>query len=143
VQNYIPEGYVEKAFLRGVPGLYADFRIEYRPVLPQNRTVIVRAVGRLPDDQQDPAAAKAVAKQLVSWDLANIGKPVSITVENVLRLRPALFQRLFNVVLGMEAPDIDPQAPVVEVAAQATDLLEAAINGRLTADVRDEAAVKN
>jgi hypothetical protein len=144
MQNFIHDSYNQKAYIKAYPRKYDEMRFEYRPMLSHERTVIVRGISRLPDDQQDPSVAAAMAKRLVVWDITHAGKPVPITAENVLHLQSSLFQRLWEIVADIGEPfDADPKATPAEAVSQGRDLLEAAIAGRLPADVRDEAAVKN
>lgn len=35
VKAYITDGYTEKAFIKGIPGMYEDVHFEYRRWLPQ------------------------------------------------------------------------------------------------------------
>lgn len=143
MQNFISDGYTEKGYIRAVPGLYGELRFEFRPVLPQSRTVLLREIAKRPDQEQEPQVAHVIAKQVVSWDVTNNGQPVPITPANVLRLRPSLFQKLWGIVTNLEPSDLDPKSTPEEAAAQTVDLLEAALNNRLPLDFKQEAAVKN
>ncbi len=121
--NFIPnDGYTEKVYLKGIPRLTSDVRIEVRPMLVEERSVYSRAASSLGPAETNQKAAGVIRERLVSWDLKDAkGQPVPITHENILRLKPALFERLFSIIAGLDAGDEDPEKPSEERKADAAD----------------------
>ena len=60
--------------------------------------------------------------KILSWNVQHDGKTVDITEANLLRLNRRLFQRLFAIVLGVDAYDDDPLASREERAELARDV---------------------
>src|SRR5262245_30308487 len=115
--NYISDGFTESAFLKGVARLYDDVRFSYRPLLIDERSEFLDCTGKLSPAQRERETAKLMAGKLVSWDVTDRnGNALPANADNLLRLRPVLFQRLSFVVLGIEAPDEDPNGTPEEQA---------------------------
>lgn len=142
--SYIPDGYTESAYIRAVPRLYNELRFEFRPLLVDQRNIIADAAQKAPPDKADRILAAAVAKRLVSWSLVDSqGNGVPIGEANVLRLKPALFSRVYFIVAGTDASDDDPTWTDAKKSAESSAILEAAIEGRPVGDVKEEADLKN
>lgn len=115
---FIEDGATEKGFCKGREGIYPDFRFVYRPCTWEER----RAFLATPDDQVKAAAGKLLGEKLVSADAVNsAGQPVPVTPANVLKLRPALLERVLLIVLGSLGSDVDPQWPEEDKKAHADD----------------------
>ena len=56
-------------------------------------------------DALDRSRAETVSKHVISWDLKKgSGDLVEVTTDNVLRLNPGLFDRLFAKIVGYPEP---------------------------------------
>jgi len=98
------DGYTEMAYIEAKLGMHGEFRFEYRPLLVEQRSLALRTMNELKDEEQDVVVAKKLASQLTSW---SIDKPVAY--ETVRRLHPAIFYRVWGIVLGTSASDLDPK----------------------------------
>ncbi len=143
--NYIDDGYTEDGYIAAIPGLHGEFRFTFRPMLVAERsTVLGKHVLDLPESQQDITFAKAMASRLKSWSLVDKnGKPVPINQDVAMRLKPALFRRLFAIIAGTEAADPDPLATTVALDQAAEDALAAAVAGTSVRQLTEERDAKN
>lgn len=106
--DYIPEGYTEEGYIREAPGLHGPVRFTFRPMSVVERAALFsQRMLALPEELQDRRCADVLCGQLVSWSVLDAqGEPLALTAENILRLKPALFQRLLAIVSGLEPSDI-------------------------------------
>lgn len=110
VSSYIPDGYTAHGYIAAVPRMYGALRFTYRPMPVDERSVLFDMVERQRDRKKgESMSAKTIQKHLVDWELQYDGAEVKPTWENVLRLQPSLFVRLFNIVVGVDASDDDPE----------------------------------
>ncbi len=103
--DYIEDGYTEKGSLDAEAGIHGAIQFEYRPMMPV-------AQGRLLDTKGEafiPAVAKALCGKegsLKSWSLVDSKKqPVPVSEANILRIKPRLFDKLWQVVAGIRPSD--------------------------------------
>lgn len=110
VLDYVPDdGYTELGFIEAVSGLHGLLRFEYRPFVMAERTKLFTKLQKLPDHEEDLMVAKVLVERLRGWSLEDRdGEPASISLPIVGNLRPALFSRLWGIVSGVFASDIDP-----------------------------------
>jgi hypothetical protein len=143
VLGYIPnDGYTEKGYIAEAKGLHPALRFEFRPVLQSERATYIQAIDELKPPQLKQAEAALVARHVTTWNLGDAkGAPVAVSEAMLSRLKPKLFNRLFQIVMGEEAGDEDPQAAPVE--GRGLDLLEAIRQGTTPGLVRQEADAKN
>lgn len=143
--NYIPDdGYTEKAYIGAKPGFYGEFRFEYRPMLIEERGPLFAAAGKMPSDAYSRKCAAEVAKKLRSWSLVDAkGQPVPVSAANILRLKPTLHDRLFEIVLGLATSDTDPQWDDDHKDAAAEAQYESALTGKSPAEQLEEGALGN
>lgn len=108
ILDYIPEGYTEEGYIREVPGLHGSVRFTFRPMLVVERAALFgQRMLSLSDELQDRRCADVLCGLLVSWSLTDTeGRPLAVTAENILRLKPALFQRMLAIVAGVEPSDL-------------------------------------
>ena len=112
LQAIIDDGYTWRGLIRGEKGMYPDVIIEYRKCTITTRAryndfISRRSDGeRLSQETVERRGAEVLVKQLVSWDVMDNGHAVPVTTENLLRLHPALWNRLYAIVIGMStSPD--------------------------------------
>ncbi len=108
ILDYIPEGYTEEGYIREVPGLHGPVRFTFRPMLVVERAALFgQRMLSMPDELQDRRCADVLCGCLVSWSVTDAeGRPLAVTAENILRLKPALFQRMLAIVSGVEPSDM-------------------------------------
>lgn len=145
VLNYIPDGYTETGYIAEVPRIHGEVRFTFRPMLNEERAIVYgrRAKELSPRELEQQFAAEIVAR-VNEWSLVqDDGSPLAITRENVLRLKPMLFQRLFQIVAGSDASDVDPTWPQEAKAEVADAKIEATLLDRPAGAVLQEHREKN
>lgn len=143
---YIADGYEESGYLREEARLYPAVRFRYRPLLTEERNRLLAENAKLPAGGATRNTAKVLALKVRSWSLTDAaGEPLPVTVETVLRLRPALYERLLGVVFGYHSCDEDPEAKATseEKEQSLADQLAADEQGITVGDAREERDAKN
>ena len=111
-RGYIPDGYTYDGFAAAVPGLYDDFRFKYRPMTPLERQRLLTENGRMTNAEKVVEnTCKALAVKITEWNLQHPDTGERIDVSwKVLQnnIEPALYDRLFGIVAGMEPSSPDP-----------------------------------
>lgn len=118
---------------------HPELRFRYRPLRDAQRKRHLNDNERLSPEDQTTHNAKMLEKQIASW---SAGRPAS--AENIARLNPALLGRLTLIVMGITAPDEDPQTPPKE--SERVPLVEAKVvanNGGSFQGAREAQAEKN
>jgi hypothetical protein len=134
----IEDGYTERGVL-AASGLHPRVEFTYRPMLVEQIGDHFQAAEKLAGKNLRRLVADHIARHVKGWDLKDAkGDPVPLDKDHVLLLRPRLFNRLFSVVVGDEAPDERPGADAAEVDAEVADLLKAAETGRSAVALREE-----
>ncbi len=142
--DFIPDDYNETAYIKETPGIHNAVRFTFRPMLSEERTVIFRKVDSISPEKIDALYVSAMARRIHEWSIKDAaGNPLPVTAENLRRLKPALFFRLWMIVAGMEPPDVDPEAKPAETLAQVDTELQAALEGKPVGMVAEEADRKN
>lgn len=141
MQGYIHDGYTVDGYIAEVKRLHPHLRFTFRPMLIQERAVIIREIQKMDNPvKEETTAAQAISKRVTVWDLKDGGgKVVELTTSKILRAHPALFSRLFQIVLGTVESDEDPEIAEADRNEQADRDLKAALAG----DLPSEADVKN
>lgn len=111
----IEDGWTEAGYIAESPRMHPAVRFQFRPVLVSERSAIAREYDRRPHEVAK-VNAEHLARKLASWNL-----PLPTTADNILRLRPRLFDRLLAVVFGNESSDLDPDASPTAPLAQPFD----------------------
>jgi len=108
--SFVPDdGYTEKGYIKAVPLLHDALRFEFRPFLAEERSKLLREQSELAEEKRDFLIAQAFVAHLVSWDLKDAkGNAIKIDLNIARRLKPALFYRIWAIILGSEASDLDP-----------------------------------
>lgn len=144
--NFIGDGYTEKAYVAPRPGIHGSVSFAFRPMTHEQRSVVYTQVAKGGGDASKAVVA-SVARFIVSWDLCwDDGKEAAVTAENVARLRPALIDRLHDIVSGYAAGDTDPNQVTGERVAgiaHADAEFRALMEGRSVAEVKEAEAAKN
>jgi len=134
---YIHDGYTVNGYIEADERIHAEVRFTYRPVLAQDRSVIMRQIQMANDPRKEEAiAAAAIAGYVKSWDIRKPKEPgsdelvsVPIKASEVLRLNVRLTNRLYRIVMGDSAPDEDPNDIAASGESDAEKELQAALNG--------------
>ncbi len=115
VLAYTPnDGYTEAAYIAEVKRLHPAVRFTFRPIQQQQRMRLMQENGNLKTQSAITAnTCKVVAAAIKSWDLVDVkGGRVPVSGEVIGKLKPALYERLFSIVFGLEPFDEDPEAPL-------------------------------
>lgn len=149
--DYIPtddDGYSEDAYIAPKELVHNAVRFTYRPTPVEERALMID-VNRSVDERRFAVhCSKFLASRIIRWDIVentpNGSVPMPLTVDNVIRLKPALWMRLVNIVIwGTEGGDPDPEWEATKATSDAEVLLEAVLAGKNRADAKLEAQQKN
>lgn len=144
VTHFIPDGYEEPAYIAERPGVHKALRFAYRPMLVEARDTLAIAANKKPKESYHAILAAAMASRIVGWSASDpSGKPLPVTAASILGLRPLLFDRLYSIISGDSAGDIDPQETPEKVDEAAEAALQAAITGIPVQQAKQEANAKN
>lgn len=144
LSGFIEDGQEDDAYLAGVEMVYAPLRFTMRPMGRRDTNAHAAATKDKTDDAYDAITNEWLAKKIVSWDLkTRSGKPVSITAENMGRLKQSLHTRLVAVVWGYQASDVDPQWTQEQRDAYGLLVNEAARLGVTVGQLEEAKAEKN
>lgn len=142
--DYINDGYTEEGYIALVPGLHGELRFTFRPFLVEERSQVTAGLREVKAELHNRKYAIEAAKKVVAWNLTDSGgKAVEVKADNVYRLRPALFDRLIDIMLGMKPSDIDPLATPAKKDAAVEDQFAAALGNVTVGQLTEEAAEKN
>lgn len=138
--NLIPDGYTETGYIAEEPRVHGELRFTYRPMLAEERDGIDKACRNLTVAQQHANYRKVLVAKLKSWDMTDQkGNAAEITDANIRIMRPVLFDRLYNVVAGYRASDVEKSGS--DEGGNIDHLLEAASLGApfgLVTELADE-----
>lgn len=143
--DYIPnDGYTEPGYIQAAQGFHGEFRFTFRPVLVEERAKILAAGSTTAAEEYERMCAAALAKKIVSWELKDkAGNLVAVSAGNILRLKPKLNSRLFGIVTGLEASDIDPLWSDAAKTEAVETKFESALSGQSAGESREEGDEKN
>lgn len=111
--GYLFDGYERQGYIREQPYQFPEVRFIYRVPLARERAIIRHHIANSDPATAEEIAAQATCKYLKSWDFKDHqGKPVQVSPEIMLNnIDPAVFQRVYMVVMGFAPSDIDPKWP--------------------------------
>lgn len=102
--GFIGDGYEVDRYIRPKARVYPAVRLTVRLIETSERTRWSTELDRAGEDERLSLTAEWMAKRIVTWSLG--AKP---TVENIMRLAPALFDRIFAVIWGEDGGDPLPE----------------------------------
>lgn len=126
--SYINDGYTADGYIEEIPRLHQALRFTYRPVLPADRGIYMAEIEKATPRGKEEFRAEIIRRHVPSWDMKNGDEAVPLHKAAILHVHPALFTRLYLIVMGYDAPDAQPDATkldTLDVAAQ----LDAALAG--------------
>lgn len=127
---FIDDGYNKDCLIKAVPGLYPDVRFTFRPATGSESEIIMGQTRREQnDDRNTTFMAQVIAKHVLEWDIKNAkGAQVEITVPNVRKLHPVVFQKVFSSILGL-TPSDDASVQSKESQGDSQIMYEALLQG--------------
>jgi len=142
--HIIPDGYEEPGYIAEQAGLYPEVRFTYRPMRVDDRDTLARASSGKKPSECCKILSAAMANRIASWSVTNAaGLRLPVDAAAILTLRPRLFDRLYMIISGESSSDIDPTAAPQAKNEEAEAALQAAIEGRPAAQIKQEADAKN
>jgi hypothetical protein len=126
LQNaYLEDGYTETGFLAGLPRLHPAVNFEYRPMLVTELAQYSARTAHCSEEAVRREVARWLSIKILEWDVTDVrGQVVPIQsssadpLENILRLRPAVFTRLWKIVSG-DSPSDPPFDKAIDLEADA------------------------
>ena len=112
--GYIPDGYTQPFFIRGVRGLYPDVTGRMRPMQRKPRQRFLhKAASFLQSgaiDKLQDVYASLIKRYIIEWDLRRDHRGmVNRENDEILRIQPQLFEVLPDVILGRVPCDTPPE----------------------------------
>lgn len=112
MRSFIADGYTESGYIAEKPGIYEAVRFKYRRML---HGALARVRDRMNQGSLDGAKAvyPELAEHVKEWDVKEYDKDekevgtLKIGVKEVARLAPQLVEKLFNIVAGYQASDME------------------------------------
>lgn len=98
--GFIDDGYNVERYIRGADRLHPPVSLTVRVMLPADRAAWQVELSRLPEEERPAYNSTTLARQIVTWSL-----PRRPTAENIGKLVPALYDKVFAVVFGESAGD--------------------------------------
>lgn len=113
--THIRDGYTRRGFISGLnrdgQRLAGELRFTYRPMLPSQRSTMRRILDTEKGAKLDAMFSAAIAEQLEDWSaIDDRGGAVAPSPQNVSRLPPFLYDRLYMVIAGLDPSDPEPEA---------------------------------
>lgn len=146
----LDDGYTESAYLARWPAeldkaaVYEAVRIRFRPATHRERVAFFEASKNRTETENDQRTVALIVRHVQEWDVRNRrGQIAPINTDTVRALKPMLFDRLFNIVLGYDCGDIDPEASREKLEELDRDAAAAAEEGKSVSDYRAERDEKN
>ena len=142
--SYIPDGYEEKAYIEGVPGLHGPLRFSYRPMRVEEGSEFYHGLNGLKPREAERHTAKMLASKIRTWSLrGRDDDALKVESKTVLGMQRRLFQRLLAIVIGSEPSDLDPEWSDDEQDAYVSGKVQASTDGKTVQQVKQEADEKN
>lgn len=142
---WIPDGYTERGFIEPVENLHEGLRFRYRPMLIEDGSEFIDSVARLKPREAERKTAAMLAKQLIDWELRSpsTGEQVEKSPASILKLKRVVFQRLTQIVLGMQPSDTDPEWPAENQDEHIDRKTDVTADGRPIGAVAEDRDTKN
>lgn len=124
--NYIPtDGYTIDAYIAPTD-LHDEFRFSYRPMSNEQQITFNTNINRKKEgiEQERYGAGEIASKYLVKWDLTDgNGNEVPIMAKTIMEnLNPQIWQKIYLIIRGALAADVDPSVEKTEVFQEEAEL---------------------
>lgn len=107
--TFIPDGYEMDGEVPAVKGLHGGFKFRYRPTTADEQDELRAKNAGQDVAKQNAATRAAIAAKLVSWEIKTPdGQEVPVSVDNLKRLHPAVYDRLYWIVCEGEPDGLPP-----------------------------------
>jgi len=142
--SFLHDGYTRPGYIQVQERLHGPLRFTFRPALVSERSQLAAAAIGMPAVAFDQHVAEFLAGKVLSWDLRDECQGnVKLSADNVLRLHPELFVKLYTIVVGSVASDLDPEWTEEQRDECLSEVAKAQASGRTVGEVREECDEKN
>jgi hypothetical protein len=136
--NYIEDGETRDGFVAPIPRLHDGARFKFRPTLSRERAIILDAMGNKSEPDGTDLAGAVLAERVQKWDVKRKnGDIVPLVPAHTVKIHPALLQSIYQIILGIQPSDPDPQAGPSGDPNEGARALEAALSGKPGPDTRE------
>ena len=97
---FIDDDYTEKHLIRGEEGLYPSVWITFRPLTKAEVSQWSQEIEGKKASDVSKITARWVNEHIIDWDLER-----KTNSEDILKMKPALFDRIFSLLWGYAAGD--------------------------------------
>lgn len=142
--NIIPadDGYNQEFFLKSVPNVHTDVRGTFRPALHAERYAINEEIQKRKSGPASRFMCEVISKYVRAWNIkGQDGSALPITVENIVRVKPKIIERLYAMIAGWDGGDVDEGAAPNQAEAELG--LEAVLLGVSKQVAREASDEKN
>ncbi|PQO33330.1 hypothetical protein C5Y96_10790 [Blastopirellula marina] len=103
---FIDDGYTHEACIAEVSGIHGTLCITYRPMTHEERDQVAQSLVRETSGKSaTDVLAQAIASHLSTWNI-----PLEIKTQNVKKLMPSLFDKLYATICGSRPSDPLPHS---------------------------------
>jgi hypothetical protein len=111
----IRDGYNETVFLKGRERIHEEITFDFRPMMPGVVRELTNGFSSKPPRVQSSIMFEALSQHVVKWSLTEAnGNPVTLSIENIQRLKNLLLDRMFDVITGYDGGDDPATATTAE-----------------------------
>lgn len=137
--------FTEQGFVKAFPQAFdSNVRFRFRPLSVVDVGHLNDLSGRMDQPAFDAKCASMMESQIVEWDVAHSdGTKADITAENILRLKPVLFNILYGIVSGQRPSDLDPEWSQEEKGERNDTTWQSVQQSKVPGLVREEGSTKN
>jgi hypothetical protein len=140
-----PDGYELDGYVKAREGFWDACEFTYRPMTHPERIAYEDAQAKAAGAKKSAIVCEAISRHLKTWnEVDEKGNAIAPTPANIALLKNGfLVDRLYNIVSGWELSDERVSETSGEVSAEASDLIDAALEGMPPGILKTERAAKN
>ncbi len=141
-QSVQDDGYSQPFYIKGIPGLFHDVRGTVRPMQHHERYIVAKKLGEVSGQKQSEIMVTAICKHVTEWTLKGPdGESLPFSYPHARHIKNPLIERLYYIVLAVDAGDEDPERPWTH--SEAASEYEALMEGADLGLKREENDAKN
>lgn len=141
-RNIYRDGQTRDGYIAAADRMHDELAFTYRPMLPEDVEFTDEERRKLEPRKSVQFLAAQITKHLVTWsEVDDDGKPMEVSLKNVLRLPHLLLTQAYLIVAGHLASDVDPAKgeAASAIVSEADKIIASVAGGRDLNDVgRDE-----
>lgn len=123
VHGFIPDGYTYNGHVSAEPRLHPALSFRYRPIMQLDRMKAL--IGESQNlITRENKIADLLSRHILEWDLKDpSGGVVERTSENMLRVHPTLYEKMYRIIALEMASDVPEKADVESHTVDITEQL--------------------